>query len=1185
MGPPGSMKTYGLRGASQEKGQKKITVRKEFPVFDKLFAKENKDLSSKKKEKGLWDESLDLFDLKAKGRKPLKVVNNLLNSTEGSLFSSANDTFDNFCSDGKFNQKVTDKVPSGVSIEISGHEQGSKNLVVHNSSENDSSLLCQSMFKHSLKNPPMQPVTEKKAWSNPWNESEALLISKNENCSDLMKHSSEVLVDSRKESEQVNDKLDYMKEISCSDQVFKFTNLPTLEKNEAEDMCTGEMKTPLSALPLKKGKQRKRTNKCQSVDLMFQLRRNILTSTPSSHCLSSHLSSKDPFGSLLEGVLSPVPKDLLDDVFVSSPELSEQASIPFEKISRNSSSGTKYESAVTSQSLYEPVKEQYSSTSKSRTSLVREERRDQLHSDINEKASNCLLADINESGSSDVQNGSVDLFGSLGSEKEITKVSEYSKKSKDSVSEKNQLHDNFEVSAVLRNFTRRRRCSLRTLMQDGRKNSSKGVELQVNKRNSRCSRAYGRQSSNKSLRNSRPFFNCNKIRNSSICKKGRSIQEVSTASILSNNSKLQVSRSREQHQIEKRFSNQGISQKNNKSQKKRLKCNNVLTYQRFTNVHYLKSQEAINDVSIEDKKWFSGFLNEDSNTRENHIGSGNETSVWSSALCDAKQIPSHTTSTEHEDPETVSSNLLRADSTNSVSSSSKEELLENDVFATSHLYARSSGNSSSVLHRSDSLTKTKGNEMRPVMYSQAKLFTDKYAYDMCKRTGAKYSVENEIMPARSSVASVTQAMADLQVQDQFRMLPNIHGTKVKLSDFHPSAPMPHNRRQTLPWKSHLLLANRQRLNTSRRCGERRSSRKSVSQIGALPGKSVSKAVLDPKQHVLELCGQKNPVSIQECLTSSRLKCCKKIGEGAFGEVFMTRPDPNSMDGAAVLKIMPIEGNFKVNGENQKTFGEIVSEIIISKELSGLRESNEGRNCCENFVHVLSSWCVFGSYLPSLLDMWDQFDTEKGSENDRPDLFPDTQLYIILEFGHGGQDLESFVFNNAGQAVAIFLQIAYSLAVSEQELEFEHRDLHWGNVLVAVSSAKVMEFRIAGKTYKLKTQGVKATVIDFTLSRLQAPDCVVFNNLSQDPELFESEGDYQFEVYRLMKKATKNDWEKFNPYTNVLWLHYILDKMETECYYKNVKTKVHQTNLKEIRQLKSSMLDYRSATDFVLKREE
>lgn len=62
---------------------------------------------------------------------------------------------------------------------------------------------------------------------------------------------------------------------------------------------------------------------------------------------------------------------------------------------------------------------------------------------------------------------------------------------------------------------------------------------------------------------------------------------------------------------------------------------------------------------------------------------------------------------------------------------------------------------------------------------------------------------------------------------------------------------------------------------------------------------------------------------------SRLACCKKIGEGVYGEVFMTRPSPNSMEGATVLKIMPIEGSFPVNGEPQKKFGEILSEIIIS----------------------------------------------------------------------------------------------------------------------------------------------------------------------------------------------------------------------------------------------------------------
>jgi len=31
---------------------------------------------------------------------------------------------------------------------------------------------------------------------------------------------------------------------------------------------------------------------------------------------------------------------------------------------------------------------------------------------------------------------------------------------------------------------------------------------------------------------------------------------------------------------------------------------------------------------------------------------------------------------------------------------------------------------------------------------------------------------------------------------------------------------------------------------------------------------------------------------------------------------------------------------------------------------------------------------------------------------------------------------------------------------------------------------------------------------------------VFNNLSEDTELFTSDGDYQFEIYRLMKEETK-----------------------------------------------------------------
>lgn len=67
-------------------------------------------------------------------------------------------------------------------------------------------------------------------------------------------------------------------------------------------------------------------------------------------------------------------------------------------------------------------------------------------------------------------------------------------------------------------------------------------------------------------------------------------------------------------------------------------------------------------------------------------------------------------------------------------------------------------------------------------------------------------------------------------------------------------------------------------------------------------------------------------------------------------------------------------------------------------------------------------------------------------------------------------------------------------------------------------------------------------------------------------------------------TNRNDWEKFTPYTNVLWLHYILDKMIGECYYKKVKTKVHSSNLAQLRKLKGKMLSYESATDFVFQRE-
>lgn len=96
----------------------------------------------------------------------------------------------------------------------------------------------------------------------------------------------------------------------------------------------------------------------------------------------------------------------------------------------------------------------------------------------------------------------------------------------------------------------------------------------------------------------------------------------------------------------------------------------------------------------------------------------------------------------------------------------------------------------------------------------------------------------------------------------------------------------------------------------------------------------------------------------------------------------------------------------------------------------------------------------------------------------------------------------------------------TLAVAEQKFEFEHRDLHWGNILIAPTTEKTCEYRINGKLIKLLTHGVKVTIIDYSLSRMVYDGAVLYDNLARDEELFEASGDYQFDIYRLMRQRVE-----------------------------------------------------------------
>lgn len=161
----------------------------------------------------------------------------------------------------------------------------------------------------------------------------------------------------------------------------------------------------------------------------------------------------------------------------------------------------------------------------------------------------------------------------------------------------------------------------------------------------------------------------------------------------------------------------------------------------------------------------------------------------------------------------------------------------------------------------------------------------------------------------------------------------------------------------------------------------------------------------------------------------------------------------------------------------------------------------------------------GKYPNRLIDLWELYDEDCGSENDSPVIFDEEQIYIVLELSNGGKDLEAFIFNDALQAFSTFKQTVCALAVAENALQFEHRDLHWGNVLISkVNDDKCSTFTLNGRKIVLPTDGVEVSIIDFTMSRITYDGANVFNDLALDSDIFSTNGDYQFEIYRMMQKT-------------------------------------------------------------------
>uniref|UniRef100_A0A166CW45 non-specific serine/threonine protein kinase n=1 Tax=Daucus carota subsp. sativus TaxID=79200 RepID=A0A166CW45_DAUCS len=281
--------------------------------------------------------------------------------------------------------------------------------------------------------------------------------------------------------------------------------------------------------------------------------------------------------------------------------------------------------------------------------------------------------------------------------------------------------------------------------------------------------------------------------------------------------------------------------------------------------------------------------------------------------------------------------------------------------------------------------------------------------------------------------------------------------------------------------------------------------------------------------LLEFCGQSAPSTLSDVFSKyCDPKSIVKVGEGTYGEAFKA--------GKTVCKVVPFDGDLRVNGEVQKV--------------------------CQ------------GQYDNALIRAWEHWDNKHSSENDHPKEFPEDQCYIIFVQEHGGQDLESFVLLNFDEARSLLVQVTVALAVGEAAYEFEHRDLHWGNILLSRKDSATLQFNLEGKSLNIRTFGLLISIIDFTLSRINTGEDILFLDLSSDPELFEGpKGDKQSDTYRKMKEATEDCWEESFPKTNVLWLQYLVDILLLKKTFDRTSK-----DERELRSLKKRLNSYGSAKE-------
>lgn len=290
----------------------------------------------------------------------------------------------------------------------------------------------------------------------------------------------------------------------------------------------------------------------------------------------------------------------------------------------------------------------------------------------------------------------------------------------------------------------------------------------------------------------------------------------------------------------------------------------------------------------------------------------------------------------------------------------------------------------------------------------------------------------------------------------------------------------------------------------------------------------------------------------------------KIAEASFSEVF-------AVDGL-VYKIIP--------------FNEFYARESFLKEVGIMRALRHEVGAC----HPVDAFILRGAYTPEYTAAWEAF---ANPENAHPGAYGPGQEYGCLVMQNCGSDLESHAFGSAGAILCFFkrlVNIVYSL---ERKFRFEHRDLHWGNIMIRGEDVFIIDYSLSrlevdpgwlmndnalknmknileqsiecsvdsgmggpetaagqggpGSVFPMGKDAQPSRQTHRAGARSSAPPAaakIIYTDLNNEEWLFNGDIkiDPQFKVYKEMRAISRSCWARFCGASNGLWIRYVLRKL-------------------------------------------